>query len=285
MSPFWLSNGGGSHVTSSCVAVGPWTATLRGAAVGTGGQEGNRVCREPPGRRRWAGLGPEIPDPLLLGFLGQGRAGVGGGWKCSGAHLPPRQRPRAAGWRAPHPRRCTRSCGSHSACACSGLGATGSGETQSSRHGGRRLRGAEMTLLCEPGPRGAGPGKDREQLGGGWPAAGDALAHPWDPAQDATIPDAFRIERGTTDVHAGTTGANDTPGHRPLLPCLSWYPDHRAARFPAPSHPPRPTPSLPKPTLNMGAGLSLRERGLLDVNLVPRNPLFLLTLGCLGGDT
>lgn len=35
-------------------------------------------------------------------------------------------------------------------------------ETQSSRHGGRRLRGAEMTLPCEPGPQSAGPGKDRE---------------------------------------------------------------------------------------------------------------------------
>lgn len=32
----------------------------------------------------------------------------------------------------------------------------------------------------------------------------------------------------------------------------------------------------------MGAGLSLRERGLLDVNSALRSPLFLLTSGCLG---
>lgn len=40
MSPFWLSNGGGSQVTSSCVAVALWMATFCGAAVGTGGHGG-----------------------------------------------------------------------------------------------------------------------------------------------------------------------------------------------------------------------------------------------------
>lgn len=36
MSPFWLSSGGGSQVTSSCVAVALWITTFCGAAVGTG---------------------------------------------------------------------------------------------------------------------------------------------------------------------------------------------------------------------------------------------------------
>lgn len=35
MSPFWASRGGGSHVTSSCVAVEDWTITFCGGAVGT----------------------------------------------------------------------------------------------------------------------------------------------------------------------------------------------------------------------------------------------------------
>ena len=35
MSPFWVSRGGGSHVTSSWVAVADWMATFRGGAVGT----------------------------------------------------------------------------------------------------------------------------------------------------------------------------------------------------------------------------------------------------------
>lgn len=40
MSPFWLSTGGGSQVTSSCVAVAACTATFWGAPVGTVPREG-----------------------------------------------------------------------------------------------------------------------------------------------------------------------------------------------------------------------------------------------------
>ena len=73
---------------------------------------------------------------------------------------------------------------------------------------------------------------------------------------------------------------NQAASSRPVL--VPWS---QACQVPSSSPSPPLPPSLPKPTLNMGAGLSLRERGLLDMNLVLRNPLFLLTLGCLGGDT
>lgn len=213
MSPFWLSSGGGSHVTSSCVAVGPWTATLRGAAVGTGGERGPECAGAPREEAR----GPETPDPLLQGFSGQGRAGLGGGgWKRSGAHLPPRQRPRAGGWRAPRPPRCTRSCGSRSAGACSGLGAT-VGQGRDRAH---VTEGGGCGALRRRTRASLGPGvQAQERTGESWGAgaagtAGDALAHPWDPAQAATILDAFRTERGTANMHAETTGANpNSPGH------------------------------------------------------------------------
>lgn len=190
----------------------------------------------------WAS--PEIPEPLLLGFLERRRAGVGGGWKRSCAHLPPRQRPRAGGWRALRPRRCTRSCGSRSAGACSGLGAT-VGEGRDTELTSQRVEAA-MTVPFEPGPWSAGPGKDREQLGGSRPAAADALAHPWDPAQDATIPNTFRTKRATTNIHAGTTGANPKcPGHAgsqatSSLPGLGTL----ITGVPGSQHLPIPLPSL-----------------------------------------
>lgn len=53
MSPFWLSKGGGSQVTSSCVAVALWMATFCGAAVGTGGHRGWRVSVH--GSQLWKG--------------------------------------------------------------------------------------------------------------------------------------------------------------------------------------------------------------------------------------
>lgn len=76
MSPFWLSSGGGSQVTSSCVAVALWMATFCGAAVGTGGHRGWKVSVH--GSKLWkgrwarAGWGPWIlkltclPDKDLL---------------------------------------------------------------------------------------------------------------------------------------------------------------------------------------------------------------------------
>lgn len=107
-----------------------------------------------------------------------------------------------------------------------------------------------MTLPCKTGPWSAGPGKDSEQLGGGRPVAADALAHPWDPAQDATIPDTFRTKRATTNIHAGTTGANPKcPGHAgsqatSSLPVLGTL----ITGVPGSQHLPIP-PALPFPRL------------------------------------
>lgn len=163
------------------------------------------------------GAGPRDPRPPPAGLLraGEGRVG-GGGWKRSGAHLPPRQRPRAGGWRAPRPPRCTRSCGSRSAGACSGLGAT-VGQGRDRAH---VTEGGGCGALRRRTRASLGPGvQAQERTGESWGTgaagtAGDALAHPWDPAQAATIPDAFRTERGTANMHAETTGANpNSPGH------------------------------------------------------------------------
>lgn len=70
MSPFWLSTGGGSQVTSSCVAVALWMATFCGAAVGTGGHEGWGVSVH--GSKLWKGRGAKAgwgPWILYLGLM------------------------------------------------------------------------------------------------------------------------------------------------------------------------------------------------------------------------
>lgn len=106
------------------------TATFCGAAVGTVPREGDSVT---------ALLGPgQAKAPLDVGHhclvLAQARSTRRvEPPPCSSPHkagpaethqLHP-QRPPGGGWGDPHPLRCTRSCGSRSAGACSGLGGKG----------------------------------------------------------------------------------------------------------------------------------------------------------------
>lgn len=117
------------------------------------------------------GVAPPAPVSPPTGLPGRGVGKVCWGWKGSGAHLPPRRRPRVGGWRAPRPQCCTHSCVFRSAGACSGLGVrVGEGRgTQRSlapqRTGtawrGAAAGGAVMMHPCESGPLSAGSGKNR----------------------------------------------------------------------------------------------------------------------------
>ena len=176
------------------------------------------MCGGPPG----GGGGPEIPDPLLQGVSGQGRAGVGGGWKRSGAHLPPRQRPRAGGWRAPRPPRCTRSCGSHSAGACSGLGATvGEGRDRAHVTEGGRCGALRRRTWASLGP--GVQAQERTGKSGGRPGSPLGPPHRLRPSWTSLGPKGALLTcMLRQQVRIQTLP--DTPGHRPRLPCLSRAP-------------------------------------------------------------
>lgn len=141
----------------------------------------------------------------------------------------------------------------------------------------------DWTLECRP--------RKGQNVRGGRPAAADALAHPWDPAQDATIPDTFRTKRATTNIHAGTTGGNPKcPGHAgsqatSSLPVLgTLITGVPGSQHSSPSPLPSPFPGLV--SLNQvstrGQGSALER--LTGGTPALRSPLFLLT-SVFGGDT
>ena len=154
-------------MTSSWVAVAACTATFCGAPVGTVPKEGtvSQPSRDQGGEsppwiwgmhylvlaRAWGTRAIEPPPRSSQPWAAPGKAGP-----CCRTHPLRPQRPPGGGWGGPRPRRCTRSCGSRSAGACSGL------------RGGKGRRG-ERSPPC--GQRCGGPatpgGPSRAPLAGG----------------------------------------------------------------------------------------------------------------------
>lgn len=208
----------------------------------------------------WAGPGSLDPRTPPAGLSWWRRAGVGrpgSSLTC----LPDKALVR--GLRLLCPRRSTRSRGgSRSAGACSGLRATGSG---GARHRACVTEGGGCDDALRDWTWSAGLERSREQLGAAGPRRG-FLGHPLGPPQDATIPDTL----GPTATHGpysrwDNSGNPKCPwtritGH--FFPACPGHPDHRGARFPAPSSPALPSPRLvsPNQVSTRGQGLA-SERG------------------------
>jgi len=170
-------------VTSSWVAVAACTATFCGAPVGTVSEEGDRVTALLPPEWGKAPLdtgGPSLSRGVGAGGTGaaeppphgtQPRAAPRKVVPCQWTHPLRPRRPPGGGWGDPRPRRCTRSCGSRSADACSGLrGEKGSAGPPLRLVWGSRSPPGEPAEPPSLGKSGMSPGSNR---------SGQAEVSPW----------------------------------------------------------------------------------------------------------